>query len=177
MAALVEQRGQIVSRDHLAERIWGKGVFLDADNSLNIAVRKLRQALADDPDQPHFIQTVTGQGYRLIATVVETGLAPEPASPKPDSLALAPTIGPPKSCPWQALTAAAVVLIIVGGCLFERKILELDAMLEHIQSMRALVKQQGKCRCTALEECGKKMFEKRCDRPKLPQRPQHKASV
>lgn len=42
------------------------------------------------------------------------------------------------------------------------KILELDAMLEHIQSMRALVQQQGKCRCAALEECGKKMFEKQC---------------
>ena len=44
----------------------------------------------------------------------------------------------------------------------KRKILELDAMLEHIQSMRALAKQQGKCRCAALEECGKKMFEKHC---------------
>jgi hypothetical protein len=39
---------------------------------------------------------------------------------------------------------------------------ELEAMLEHIQSMRALLEQQGKCRCTALEECGKKMFEKQC---------------
>ena len=45
----------------------------------------------------------------------------------------------------------------------KRKIVELDAMLEHIQSMRALLEQQGKCRCTALEECGKKMFEKQCD--------------
>jgi hypothetical protein len=44
----------------------------------------------------------------------------------------------------------------------KRKIVELDAMLEHIQKMRALVEQQGKCRCTALEECGKKMFEKWC---------------
>ena len=46
----------------------------------------------------------------------------------------------------------------------KRKIVELDAMLEHIQSMRALVLQQGECRCTALEECGKKMFEKHCAR-------------
>lgn len=44
----------------------------------------------------------------------------------------------------------------------ERKIRELDALLEHIQAIRVLVKQQGKCRCAALEECGKKMFEKRC---------------
>ena len=45
-----------------------------------------------------------------------------------------------------------------------RKIIELDAMLKHIHSVRALLKQQGKCRCTALEECGKKMFEKQCEK-------------
>ena len=44
----------------------------------------------------------------------------------------------------------------------KRKIVELDAMLEYIQSMRAIVLQQGKCRCAALEECGKRMFEKQC---------------
>ena len=44
----------------------------------------------------------------------------------------------------------------------KRKIVELDAMLEYIQTMRDLLEQQGKCRCTALEECGKKIFEKQC---------------
>jgi DNA-binding transcriptional MerR regulator len=44
----------------------------------------------------------------------------------------------------------------------KRKIVELDAMLEHIQTMRDLLEQEGKCRCTALEECGKKIFEKQC---------------
>ena len=56
--------------------------------------------------------------------------------------------GTPPSVRWQKLR--------------KRKIVELDAMLEHIQSMRALVMQQGECRCKALEECGKKMFEKQC---------------
>jgi MerR family transcriptional regulator, redox-sensitive transcriptional activator SoxR len=56
--------------------------------------------------------------------------------------------GTPPSVRWQKLK--------------KRKIVELDAMLEHIQSMRALLEEQGKCRCTALEECGKKLFEKHC---------------
>jgi MerR family transcriptional regulator, redox-sensitive transcriptional activator SoxR len=43
-----------------------------------------------------------------------------------------------------------------------RKMIELDAMLEHIQTMRDLLDEQGKCRCQALEECGKKMFESKC---------------
>ncbi len=68
---LIEQRGQIVSREQIAERIWGKGVFLDTDNSINGAIRKIRQVLKDDPEQPRFILTVTGRGYRFIAPVVE----------------------------------------------------------------------------------------------------------
>jgi len=43
-----------------------------------------------------------------------------------------------------------------------RKIVEQDALLERIQSMRDLLEQQGKCRCSALKECGKKIFEKHC---------------
>jgi eukaryotic-like serine/threonine-protein kinase len=68
---LVEQRGQLVTREQIVERVWGKGVFLDTDNSINGAIRKIRQVLKDDPEQPRFVQTVTGRGYRFIATVVE----------------------------------------------------------------------------------------------------------
>ena len=57
-------------------------------------------------------------------------------------------VGTPPSVRWHKLKT--------------RKMVELDAMLEHIQSMRDLLEQQGKCRCSALEECGKKIFEKRC---------------
>ena len=58
-------------------------------------------------------------------------------------------IGTPPSVRWQKLKS--------------RKIVELDAMLERTQSMRALLVQQGRCQCSALEECGKKMFEKQCE--------------
>src|SRR5262245_6840298 len=64
---LVEEKGQLVSRDRIIERVWGRDVFLDTDNSINAAVRKIRQALKDDAEQPRFVQTVTGQGYRFIA--------------------------------------------------------------------------------------------------------------
>ena len=56
--------------------------------------------------------------------------------------------GTPPSVRWQKLK--------------KRKIVELDAMLEHIHTMRDLLEQQGKCHCAALEECGKKIFEKQC---------------
>src|SRR5262245_51488862 len=74
---LVEQRGQLVTREQIVERIWGKDVFLDADTSINSAIRKIRQVLKDDPEQPRFIQTVTGRGYRFIAPVADV-LPPVP---------------------------------------------------------------------------------------------------
>ncbi|HJZ66733.1 MAG TPA: winged helix-turn-helix domain-containing protein, partial [Blastocatellia bacterium] len=72
---LVERRDRLVSREEIVERIWGDGVFLDTDNSINGAIRKLRQALKDDPERPQFIQTVTGKGYRFIAPVIGGGSA------------------------------------------------------------------------------------------------------
>jgi TolB-like protein/DNA-binding winged helix-turn-helix (wHTH) protein len=69
LCLLVEERGQLVTRDRIIERVWGKDVFLDTDNSINAAIRKIRHVLKDDPEQPRFVQTVTGRGYRFIAPV------------------------------------------------------------------------------------------------------------
>jgi TolB-like protein/DNA-binding winged helix-turn-helix (wHTH) protein/Flp pilus assembly protein TadD len=66
---LIEQKGQLVTRDEIAEKIWGKDVFLDTDNSINGAVRKIRQVLGDDSQQPRYVETLTGRGYRFIAPV------------------------------------------------------------------------------------------------------------
>jgi TolB-like protein/DNA-binding winged helix-turn-helix (wHTH) protein/Flp pilus assembly protein TadD len=72
---LIEQRGQLVTREEIAEKIWGKDVFLDTDNSINGAVRKIRQVLKDDPQQPRYVETLTGRGYRFIAPVCEEELS------------------------------------------------------------------------------------------------------
>jgi predicted ATPase/DNA-binding winged helix-turn-helix (wHTH) protein len=74
----VEKKGELVTRDQIIERIWGKDVFLDTDNSINAAVRKIRIVLKDDPLHPRFLQTITGRGYRFIGPVVEAH--PEPAT-------------------------------------------------------------------------------------------------
>jgi TolB-like protein/DNA-binding winged helix-turn-helix (wHTH) protein len=67
---LLEHRDEIVPRDQIVSRVWGQGVFLDTDNSIRGAIRKLRQVLKDDAETPRFIETVTGQGYRFIASVI-----------------------------------------------------------------------------------------------------------
>ncbi len=83
---LVERRGQLVAREDIIGRIWGKDVFLDTDSSINGAIRKIRQVLKDDPENPVFVQTVTGKGYRFIAVVTEAEVsAPEGSGKKLES--------------------------------------------------------------------------------------------
>lgn len=66
---LAENRGRLVSRAEIVERIWGKDVFLDAESAVNTAVRKLRRALGDDAVRPEYVETVPAKGYRLIARI------------------------------------------------------------------------------------------------------------
>ena len=67
---LLERRGELVTRDEIAAKLWGKDVFLDVDHSINTAVRKVRGVLRDDPENPRYIETVVGKGYRFAAPVV-----------------------------------------------------------------------------------------------------------
>jgi len=72
LALLLEHKGQIVSREEIVARVWGPNVFLDTDNSVRGAIRKVRYVLKDDSETPRFIQTVTGRGYRFIAPVISS---------------------------------------------------------------------------------------------------------
>jgi TolB-like protein/DNA-binding winged helix-turn-helix (wHTH) protein/Tfp pilus assembly protein PilF len=79
LCLLVENPGQLVSRDQIIARVWGPKVHVDTDNSINGAMRKLRQVLGDTCDQPRFISTVTGVGYRFIAPVQDPVESARPA--------------------------------------------------------------------------------------------------
>jgi TolB-like protein/DNA-binding winged helix-turn-helix (wHTH) protein/Tfp pilus assembly protein PilF len=72
---LVEKRGELVSREQVADRLWGTDVFVDIDQGINTAVRKVRRALRDDPEKPRYIETVVGKGYRFAAPVTVSGNA------------------------------------------------------------------------------------------------------
>jgi TolB-like protein/Flp pilus assembly protein TadD len=62
---LVHENGRLVSRDEIIERLWGKGLYFDTDNSINTAIRKIRRALGENPENPQYIETVQGKGYRF----------------------------------------------------------------------------------------------------------------
>src|SRR5258705_12168107 len=64
---LASRNGQLVSREEIIEKLWGKDVFVDSEHGVNTAIRKIRNALHDDPEEPRFIETVVGKGYRFVA--------------------------------------------------------------------------------------------------------------
>jgi class 3 adenylate cyclase/tetratricopeptide (TPR) repeat protein len=70
---LTERSGQVVARDEILERVWGKGVFVDTESSINTAIRKIRRALGDNPDEPRFVVTIPTKGYRFLAPVIIVG--------------------------------------------------------------------------------------------------------
>src|SRR5216684_8099302 len=69
LSLLLERSGQLVTREEILEHVWGKGVFVDSENSINTAVRKIRRALSDDPEAPRFVVTVPARGYRFVAEI------------------------------------------------------------------------------------------------------------
>src|SRR5258706_16236415 len=77
---LVEKQGQLVTREQIADALWGKDVFVDVEQGINTAIRKVRMALEDDSDQPQYLQTVVGRGYRFVAATSEDGQVVVPVS-------------------------------------------------------------------------------------------------
>lgn len=68
LAALIRRPGETVSRYDLASELW-PGVYVQVDQGLNAAVRKVRRALGDDAYAPRYIQTIGSLGYRFIGHI------------------------------------------------------------------------------------------------------------
>jgi DNA-binding winged helix-turn-helix (wHTH) protein len=66
---LLERPGELVRREDLRQRLWPAVLFADFEAGLNKAVHKVRVALGDSADNPRFVETLAGRGYRFIATL------------------------------------------------------------------------------------------------------------
>jgi eukaryotic-like serine/threonine-protein kinase len=66
---LVERPGSIVTREEVKQRLWPQNTFLEFDNSLGVAVRKVRDALGDDAEAPRYVETIPRRGYRFLVPV------------------------------------------------------------------------------------------------------------
>lgn len=71
LAVLTRRQGKVVTRDELREELWPGQTYVEYEDGLNTAVRKLRETLSDPREKPKFIETVPRRGYRFIAPVEE----------------------------------------------------------------------------------------------------------
>jgi DNA-binding winged helix-turn-helix (wHTH) protein/tetratricopeptide (TPR) repeat protein len=69
LLALLESPGQVITREDLRRRLWGEETFVDFDQSMNSAVRRLRATLEDNPRKPAYIETIPRIGFRFRAEV------------------------------------------------------------------------------------------------------------
>jgi TolB-like protein/DNA-binding winged helix-turn-helix (wHTH) protein len=70
---LLQNRGEIVTREQLRTNIWPANTFVEFDHGLYSAMARLREALGDSSENPRFIETVARRGYRFIAPVTSPG--------------------------------------------------------------------------------------------------------
>src|SRR6201996_9824841 len=82
LAILLEQPGEVVTREELQKRLW-PDTFVDVDHNLNTAINKIREVLGDSAESPRFVETLPRRGYRFIAEleapaqpVAGTGIEP-----------------------------------------------------------------------------------------------------
>lgn len=145
LIALLDRSGQVVTRRDLQVLLWGEGVFVDFDKGVSVAVTKLRAALNDSSENPKYIETVAGEGYRFIATVekiLAVNPVPIPAQLKVEHLpelpapAIAPSSAPSEPISlvrrtwvqahpailFAALLVGIVLLGVRGSSLNRRKL-------------------------------------------------------
>ncbi len=79
LEALLEKPGQLVSRHELQLKVWGSDVVVDFEHGLGNAIKKIRDAIGDSAENPRFIETIAGRGYRFIAPVASLPGSAEPS--------------------------------------------------------------------------------------------------
>jgi DNA-binding winged helix-turn-helix (wHTH) protein len=113
---LLAHPGDVVTNEQLRERIWKEGTFVDFEHGLHAAVNKLRRALGDSAENPRYIETVPGRGYRFIGAL---GRQPVPISGSLSDLPLPPPAGgelsPARSKLGRRWWIAAAVTLPLGA--------------------------------------------------------------
>lgn len=125
---LVERPGEIVTREEVRQRLWPENTFVEFDNSLGVAIRKVRESLNDNAEAPNYVATLPRRGYRFVAPVTVEGLqarteisppsekpsfaaeAATSALAKPQSPTFPPHWGPPHWGHW----AGAGLVVVLG---------------------------------------------------------------
>jgi len=129
---LVERRDQLVVREEIIARLWGKDFFLDTEQGINTAIRKIRLTLGDDPNEPRFLQTVVGKGYRFVGAITIVGAAPalpRVTAPVPATEEERTQLSGSKPVPRRKLIASFAGFIVLGASIIAFRYFDLSRWL------------------------------------------------
>jgi DNA-binding winged helix-turn-helix (wHTH) protein/Tol biopolymer transport system component len=115
LSILLEQPGELVTREDLCKRLWPQDTFVDFEHSLNTAIKKLRQTLDDDVEMPRYIETLPKKGYRFIAKAELIDAGAPAVAPKESAGELKLETVTAGARRWRWFAAALIVLAIIAG--------------------------------------------------------------
>ncbi|HEY6251384.1 MAG TPA: tetratricopeptide repeat protein [Candidatus Angelobacter sp.] len=153
LAILLEQPGEVVTREQFRQRLWPADTFVDFDHSLNTSITKLRTALDDQADHSRFIATVGRRGYRFIAPVtgvpaqaseltqmsapgVAATTAKSPPAPLSPSSVPVQQLSGKRTLRWPVVTGLAILLL--GGGLFAYRFLASGGKANNVNTKGAV---------------------------------------
>src|SRR5215471_7498642 len=113
LLALLESPGALVTRENLRQRLWGAHTFVEFEQGLNSAVKRLRDVLGDSAESPKYIETILGEGYRFIGEAehfVKQADAPSPFTLVPVSTL--PSVRPQSLARWRWISGAMLIAAI-----------------------------------------------------------------
>src|SRR5436190_10636290 len=74
LGLLASRPGELVTRAEIQKALWEEDRIVEFDTAVNTAIKKVREALEDDPENPKLVETLPRKGYRFIAVVEGTEL-------------------------------------------------------------------------------------------------------
>jgi TolB-like protein/DNA-binding winged helix-turn-helix (wHTH) protein len=134
LQTLLDNPGEVVTRDELQKKIWPADTFVDFDHGLHAAVNRLRAALNDSADRPRYVETVARRGYRFI------GKLETPQDGVPIIAVSQPALSPkPRPGLWNSWTGAlagfgiaiAIAAILVAGNIYGLKAWLFGTVVRH----------------------------------------------
>jgi TolB-like protein/DNA-binding winged helix-turn-helix (wHTH) protein/Tfp pilus assembly protein PilF len=123
--ALLDQPQRVVTREQLRERMWGNETFVDYEQGINVAIKKVRDALGDSADEPKYIQTVSKKGYKFLLPVevvepknhVLTATPEAEITPRMDDVGVSSGRAAGTWDGWIPRTAGILLLVAMGASL------------------------------------------------------------
>jgi DNA-binding winged helix-turn-helix (wHTH) protein/tetratricopeptide (TPR) repeat protein len=105
---LIEQAGQVVSREEIQRCLWADSTFVDFEHGINFSINQIRGALADSAENPRYVETIPRRGYRFI------GAVEQPPAGSITGLKRAPEPEHEKAASWHRLAISSLLIVVVA---------------------------------------------------------------